>query len=274
MRNVIPAWLFVGISLVAGSGQAQDRPAGPPLGGPPEHADQAHGGKASGRLFISPMGEPFRAAAGEKNPIDSWFEQADRNHDGALTLAEFEADAARFFVTLDRGHDGEIDPDDIEIYENQIVPEVRVGGGGGRGAGGVRGAGGGRGGHRGGGGGGGGGGHRGGGGRGGASEGGDQASAPQPAYDSLRQGAARYGFFDYPEPITVADTDFNRGISAKEFEAAADSRFAVLDKNGDGRLTRAELPRFDPPAASALPPAGRPCGHMREPRDEDRDPDQ
>ncbi|WP_204324193.1 hypothetical protein, partial [Stenotrophomonas maltophilia] len=56
-----------------------------------------------------------------------WFDQADTNHDGVLTLDEMEADAARFFATLDRNKDGEIDPDEIEIYETQIAPMISVG---------------------------------------------------------------------------------------------------------------------------------------------------
>ncbi|WP_242140012.1 EF-hand domain-containing protein [Sphingomonas sp. TREG-RG-20F-R18-01] len=271
MRVLTLALILAGLSLGREAGHAQDRPTGAPLAGAGVDADRPHVGRQMGRLFISPMGEPFRAPAGGRNPIDVWFDQADTNHDGALTDAEFDADAARFFAILDRGHDGEIDPDDIEVYEDRIVPEVRVGGGGGGGrAAGSHGRGGG-GGRRGGGGGGFGGGGRRSGGDNRGSEGGDSAAPSQPAYDSVRQGAARYGFFDYPEPITVADTDFNRGISPKEFEAAADSRFAVLDKNGDGRVTRAELPRFDPPAAALAPPSRRPM--VRPHRDEDRDTD-
>ncbi|WP_037514979.1 EF-hand domain-containing protein [Sphingomonas sp. PAMC 26621] len=271
MRVLTLALILAGLSIGREAGHAQDRlTGGAPLAGTGVGAGRPHVGREMGRLFISPMGEPFRSPEGDRNPIDVWFEQADTNHDGALTDAEFDADAERFFAILDHGHDGEIDPDDIEVYEDSIVPEVRVGGGGGggRSAGSHGRGGGGR--RRSGGGGFGGRGHRGGGGsRGG--EGGDSASPSQPAYDSVRQGAARYGFFEYPEPITVADTDFNRGVSLKEFEAAADSRFAVLDRNGDGRVTRAELPRFDPPAAALAPPSRRPM--ERPHRDEDRDPD-
>ena len=77
------------------------------------------------RLFISPMGEPFRGDA----PQVQWFEQADADHDGAISRAEFLADAQRFFQRLDRGHDGEIDPDDIQVYESRMIPEARVGDG-------------------------------------------------------------------------------------------------------------------------------------------------
>ena len=76
-----------------------------------------------GRAFLSPMGEPFRGDATQVQ----WFEQADTNHDGAISRAEFLADAQRFFQRLDRGHDGKIDPDDIQYYESRMIPEARVG---------------------------------------------------------------------------------------------------------------------------------------------------
>ena len=225
-------------------------------------SDQGHGGHGYGhgghhpdgpppareRVFLSPMGEPFRAAADAGDPERAWFDGADANRDGQITLAEFQADAARFFATLDVGHDGEIDPADIERYETVLAPEVRSGSGGGGGArsgggggqgGGGRSHGGGGGMGRGGGGGGmgGGGGRRGGG--GGSSEG--SSSAPQ-ATEPVRQGAGRYAYLDIPEPVVAADANMNRGIDPNEFAIAAAARFKLLDRDGDGVLTWAELP--------------------------------
>lgn len=204
-------------------------PPTPPGGHPQPH----------GRLFISPMGEPFQG----EDPIAAWFAGADRNHDGVVTQAEFLADADRFFTQLDRGHDGEIDPDDIDYYETVLAPEIRTGGdgvasGGGRSRG-SGGSGGGR--------------HGGGGGRRGGGSGDSDSSgstAPSgPAYDDVARGAARFGFFNYPEPITAADTNLNRGVDRAEFRHAAEERFAMLDKKGDGRLTLEELPKLSPPPA-------------------------
>jgi hypothetical protein len=219
----------------------------PPLAGklpplPPPRSKSDDPDRPRGKLFISPMGEPFRGA----DPIGAWFDAADIDHDGVLTRREFEADAARFFAVLDRGKDGEIDPDDIEYYETRLAPEIGVAGSGGgavgggraRGGGGGRRGGGGGGGHRGGGGGGGYGGGSGGGGSSGDS------SASTPKYTDVRRGAALYGFFDYPEPVTVADTNFNRGVDPNEFKAAADARFDTLDKKHDGKITRGELPHI------------------------------
>ena len=53
-----------------------------------------------------------------------WFQQADRNHDGYVTVDEMQQDAERFFATLDINHDGEIDPDEISRYETVIAPEI------------------------------------------------------------------------------------------------------------------------------------------------------
>ena len=43
-----------------------------------------------GAPFISPMGEPFRARQGD-DALADWFAQADRNHDGCLTVDEMQA---------------------------------------------------------------------------------------------------------------------------------------------------------------------------------------
>ena len=65
------------------------------------------------------MGEPFRPASRDGNGLAEWFAQADRNHDGQLTLDEMQADADRFFALLDVNHDGEIDPDEIDALRNR-----------------------------------------------------------------------------------------------------------------------------------------------------------
>jgi len=42
-------------------------------------------------VFLSPMGEPFRAEAGKPYPSAVWFAGADKNHDGYLSRAEVKA---------------------------------------------------------------------------------------------------------------------------------------------------------------------------------------
>jgi len=231
--------LFGGLIVLAGAhaAMAQD---GPPEGPPPE--TRRPDGPPRGPLFISPMGEPYRGAAGGFAPNEVWFDSADTDKDGALSADEMLADAARFFAVLDLRKDGEIDPEDIERYETVLAPEIRTGSmGGGAGPGG-RGRGRGPGDHGGPGGGrrGGPGGPDGGGGPGGMDGprgGGDRSAGG-------KQGAARFGYLDYPEPVTVADRNLNRGVDPNEFAKAASARFAMLDTNHDGRLEKRELPRL------------------------------
>ena len=221
MRIVVSIGLA---GLLAGCG-AQTPP--PRAGHAPE--------RGRGQLFISPMGAPFRASLKPGAAQGVWFAGADADGDGRITLSEFRQDAARFFAVLDRGKDGEIDPDDIAYYENVLVPEIRVasGGRGPRSDGGERGRGG-----RG----------RGAGPRGGGSGGqglqfGNGDGKKTAAVVHERIGAARFGFFDLPEPVISADANLNRGIDPAEFASAAATRFAALDRNHDGALTRSELPR-------------------------------
>jgi hypothetical protein len=265
MQKILVACLAL---AAAGAANGQDS-----SGGTDGHARWGGGGGPRGRLFISPMGEPFRSEKGGGDPVDLWFQQADINHDGALSRDEFEKDAMRWFGVLDREHDGEIDPDDIEYYETVLAPEIRVGGGGGGGArSGARGSGGrgGGGGHRGGGGGMGGGGHRGGGSRSGDDSGGQ--SAGETHVTEGKQGAARYSWFDYPEPITVADTNFNRGIDPGEFRKAADDRFELLERNHDGLIQRSELPKISEVPAGMRGRGRGPGGGGRRPVPPDRRP--
>ena len=196
------------MSLALAMSRADDQSAPTPPAPAAPAPSQAEDGSHGARLFISPMGEPFRA---DHDPQDIWFDRADTNHDGALSSDEFNKDAARWFGVLDRRHDGEIDPDDIEYYESVLAPEIRVDSEEGANAG-------------------------------GGDDGGD-SSTPHPSFH-VKLGAAHYSYFDYPEPVMVADTNFNRGVDPREFQRAVDKRFDLLDTNHDGKLERGELPRI------------------------------
>ena len=206
----------------------------PPAGGPPPGEGHGHRGGPGGpgdgprrgaMLFISPSGEPFRGPDG----LQRWFDGADTDHDGALSPAEFRADAMRVFKMLDTNGDGVLDGREIQAYETEIAPEITGLGlpdeaagprpdpgqprqGGGRRGGGGEGRGGGFGGF--------GGGPRGGG----------------------REGAARYSLLNEPEPVLGADLDIDFKVSAAEWRKTADKRFALLDTKAQGRLTLADLP--------------------------------
>ncbi len=92
------------------------------LGGPPKPDRCA----PRPQLYIAPMGEPFRAAAGLPYPSVAWFAQADRDGDGRLTSPEFAADADAFFTRLDTDANGEIEPAEVTAYETDIAPEIRL----------------------------------------------------------------------------------------------------------------------------------------------------
>ncbi|WP_066724268.1 EF-hand domain-containing protein [Sphingomonas pituitosa] len=191
--------VLAGLLLVLASGaQAQD--------GPPAPA----GGRPRG-LFVSPMGEPFRGTPDGKAPQDAWFDGADANHDGALTLDEFRDDAMRWFKVLDRKGDGEIDPADIEVYETVLAPEARGGGF-----------------------------------EMGGPTMGDNGEVKAAEIGSTRvlSGLARFNYLGSPEPVTAADSSLNGGVTPVEFLGAAKRRFDLLDTNHDGKITKAELPEL------------------------------
>jgi Ca2+-binding EF-hand superfamily protein len=180
------------------------------------------------------MGEPFRPDTREASGLAEWFNQADRNHDGRLTLDEMQGDADRFFAILDVNHDGEIDPDEIEHYETAIAPEIASGAHFEAAAIGAVGPGEADGGHR--------------DGHGGHRHGGGGFSRDS-SLDG-HQGASRFGLLDLPEPVTAADANFNRGVSREEFQQAAGQRFLALDLDHHGYLTLGDLEKIRPAPAA------------------------
>jgi Ca2+-binding EF-hand superfamily protein len=176
--------------------------------------------------FISPMGEPFRPHSSTDDTLADWFRQADRNHDGVLTLDEIEADADRFFTRLDTSHDGQIDPDELVKYEWEVAPDIQLASRQRRAQG--------------------------------EKAAPDRARRPQagdddtsdeagrrrgsrPLIDDGPQGAARYSLLNIPEPVAAADADFDRAITRAEFRQAAIDRFQLLDSGRRGGLTLPQL---------------------------------
>jgi EF hand len=171
--------------------------------------------------FISPMGEPFRARTPDDDTLARWFNQADRNHDGALTPDELVADGDRFFATLDTNHDQEIDPEELVQYEWEIAPDIQLMSKK-RPAPGLRST---------------------------NAPGGKEKAGRENLLDEgagSLQGAARYGLLNMPEPVAAADANFDRGISLTEFRQAAFARFQLLDRAGAGRVSLADLEALRP----------------------------
>lgn len=174
-------------------------------------ATGANAQEAGARLFVSPMGEPFLGT--DAAPPDlAWFDAADANKDGRLSLAEMRADAARYYKLLDADGSGEIDPAEIERYEIAIAREIALRDRGIRtGTAGL--------------------------------EANPFAGMPVGSADYFgKDGAALFNYFGLPEPVASADANFNRGVSGSEFLRAAEQRFQLLDTNRDGAIARAELP--------------------------------
>jgi hypothetical protein len=179
-------------------------------------------------LFLSPMGEPFRPKGDGDEPAKRWFEQADANHDGSLTVGELMLDAGRFFDTLDKDRNGELLPDEVHAYEEDVAPEIRLyqrrverepG-----------------------------------------KEGAEEArpkrqkkpkrNAVDP-FDGVI-GAGRWSLRNIPNPVASADDDINRAISHKEFLAAAAERFRDLDAAQNKALMFAQLPKTPAQLAANL----------------------
>jgi hypothetical protein len=205
------------------------------------------------QLFLSPMGEPFRAKGGEPYPAASWFARADTDRDGKIGAAEFVADAATFFRSLDKNGDAALLPDEIAAYE-AVVPEIALYRPRERGERAMRGG------------------------------GGDHSESAADDNGRVRiaspkgkrddsyggaMGAGRYGWLNIPHPLWSADADIDRAVTSAEFAAAARRRFALLDGGKRGYLVLADLGMTPEQAERAGPcrprpkPGERPGGDKR-----------
>ena len=132
-----------------------------------------------------------------------------------VDLAEFRADAERFFTVLDRNKDGVLDSGEIAIYEHYYVPEIL--GPNTADAGGllvrVR------------------------------LQSGDSSDTPPRQSLNTQQGAVLFSLFREPEPVLSADRNIDGFVTLKEFQAQADRHFLVLDVQKRGYFTLDDLPQ-------------------------------
>jgi hypothetical protein len=223
--------------LLAPTAGVAEVPIGPSQSDTGQPGDRRAAGAS---LFISPVGQPFRAAPGEPYPVGRWFAQVDRNGDGRIDLAEFRADAEVFFHALDTNRDGVVDGFELSNYEHNVVPEILGAyfSSGAPGASPPRRP------------------HPPAGLQGGRRRGRGGLDSDADVGDVVMGGAAAYELLSLPEPVASADADLTGRVSLSDFLNAANRRFALLDTKGQGYLALAELP-MTPVQRAAAAAAGR-----------------
>lgn len=231
MRSKIWAAGLAGVLLASWTALAAAQPSEieelyrrpePPRGPPPARA----------QLFLSPAGQPFRAPPDQPYPVAAWFAEADADGDGRLTRDEFRADAELWFKALDADANGQVGMIEVRRWEEELVPEIARDalGGGMLAAGGPRGKG--------------------------------RKPPGRNEADHRRQGAAVYSLVNEPHPVRGADGDFSMSVSAREWRAATERRFALLDPDGDGVVLASDLK----PTPAQVQAASMPEGVSRERR--------
>lgn len=203
---------------------------------------QDFGAQRSGlSMFISPAGQVFRASS-ERDPLDSWWNQVDANHDDQVSEAEMVADFERLFREIDANHDGVLSQAEIANYQQSfrsdaaltpsaVIAPAPPGGAPAAGAGGRGGPG----------------------GRLGSPGGPPGRPAPGAAgvggaaSPAPRAGLARYNPLGEDNPLMAGDLNSDGQITLEEFRLKAQRSFLQLDLSGDGQLRRIELPALGEP---------------------------
>lgn len=173
-------------------------------------------------VYISLMGEPYWTNEAGEHPFDQWVKMADQDDDGAISSAEFRADADAFFASLDSNDDKIIDGDEMADYERLAPGRTRAAGGGAVLPSSARTK--------------------------------PKSSAPvekgrvavvttgdAPSASRIHPGGGRINYAEVPQPVAMADANLDRRVTVEEFRKTAARRFSNYDIDKDGRLTRKEL---------------------------------
>ena len=186
------------------------------------NGDEAH--KPFTIAVTTPNGEPLPTPPlqGFDSPgcpaiLGTWFDRIDTNHDGVIDRAEFMADAEAQFARMDLNHDGIITPGTLAEYRagfaghGPLQPLKRGIGGSDEGATPVQVA--------------------------------QSLSYGNPkkakSLTDLQQGGGNDPRIE-PDPVMSADTSLRFQVTKKDFMDQAVRRFARLDMNHDGRVTKSE----------------------------------
>jgi len=156
----------------------------------------------------SPNGEPLSGGSLGKLSCDlalsQWFDRVDTNRDGALDGVEFDADAARQFAAMDSDKDGYLTPPELSAYRAPYRPEPRIRQRRDRGE-------------------------------------------KRPFWDwdnGDQEEAGDLPRNNLPDPVMAADTNLDQRVSLAEFRIYARRKFATLDLDRDGKLSRDEVQRL------------------------------
>lgn len=187
---------------------------------------------ARGTVYLSPMGEPFVAPAGQA-PLALWLAKSDTDRNGSVSLAELTLDGERFFKTLDVDGDGRIGGFEMSRYEEDIAPAALRAAAGARPVGSESVD------------------------RGGKALGdfsgrakpatgraglpGGMSGAELSLADSGSSSGSDPGLESIPQPVAMTDADMSGSVTVEEFARAASRRFGMLDINKNGLLEATEL---------------------------------
>ncbi|WP_119678719.1 EF-hand domain-containing protein [Indioceanicola profundi] len=150
------------------------------------------------------LGPPVRSEAAYRDAAMGWVARVDADGDRRLALAEVQADARRYFATLDLNSDGMVDVREltqVRLAQREVQrtatgsdePE--------------------------------------------SVQSPDNLAGEAPRRDQ-RNGGGRLGA---PDPVMAADRNVDFRVTADELAEEAGRRFAALDANGDGFLDQTEL---------------------------------